>query len=419
MDPAIFSVYYGSDIEYSGQSLHPAFCQGFAKMFNKKFNTSITEMSLRWKINDMKRRWKVAYRMKNMMMTEGEQSNSEMKGDIERHCHYYSIMEPALTIATRSARPSKRLITSTSDSDDGNSGDAYDIHANSRYAICRGPGSKFMGQKLNSAFYGKIAEQFNKFNTGIGSKRIMQKTESRNSATIISAWGPAMEAKGTKPVRAQQHSPTTTSDSDADGDDEYDYEDYNDEEDSSFCRPGSSMSGPRALTFPTGKVDAEQQHQTRDKALASQSRSNEMDLLGMLKDIKDTSKLQCEAEKEQTRREQMQFQGRARVQQEIAKLELLRVEEARLRIEEVKVQEESTKREQMRIDEARMREEELTKREARLRVEEVKVREEEYTRRKQLRADEARKREEELTKREKLQADEARMREEELTKREQ
>jgi len=178
-----------------------------------------------------------------------------------------------LTIATRSARPSKRLTTSTtSDIDDDNGGDAYDMHAKlskftveqetfivnqfmdpASYAICCGPGSKFIGQQLNIAFYGKVAEQFNKkFNTSaIGSKRIMQKIGSmklkwkeayRMKRSMLRrgidvslpemqdrikeqchyyfimepAWGPAMEARGTRPVRVQQHSPTTTSDSDAD-----------------------------------------------------------------------------------------------------------------------------------------------------------------------------------------------------------
>jgi hypothetical protein len=43
----------------------------------------------------------MADRMKNMMMTEGEESYPEMKVDIEQHCHYYFTMEPDLTIVIK------------------------------------------------------------------------------------------------------------------------------------------------------------------------------------------------------------------------------------------------------------------------------------------------------------------------------
>ncbi|KAK3811190.1 MAG: hypothetical protein J3Q66DRAFT_351262 [Benniella sp.] len=410
MDPAIFSAYYGSDVEYSGQSLHPVFCQGYAEMFNKKFNTSITKTALRNKINDMKRRWKGADRMKNMMMTKGEKSNSEMKGDIERHCHYYFTMEPALTIATKPARLSKRLAaTMISDIDDNNGDGKYDFYTGSRltvkhetfiakqlmdptsYAACSGPGSKYIGQQLNLAFCGKFAGLFNKkFNTPvIGPKRMLQKIGhmrrqwKRANQTRISmvskgidvslpemqdlikeqchyyfimepAWGSTM---GTTEAGSVVKSERSISTAITDTEDDVDYnDDYSDNEDVSFNQPEPSIGRQRNMTVLAEKSNAEQPQQKQDKASASPPRPDEMDLLGMLKDLKDTSRLQCEAEREQTRREQMQSQERDRVQQETLKLDQLHVEELRLRVEETRIREEELTK--------RLKEEETTKREA-------------------------------------------------------
>ncbi|KAF9361272.1 hypothetical protein BGX34_007237 [Mortierella sp. NVP85] len=159
------------------------------------------------------------------------------------------------------------------------------------------------------------------------------------------------------------------------------------------------VSAERALERPVDKG--------KGKATTSQTPPDDTDVLGMLKDLRQTSMLQCEAEKEQTRREQMRYEERARAQQETAKLEQLRTDEARLRVEESRIrEEEATKREQMRVEESRLRVEE-----ARLHAGEARMREEETTKREQLRVEEIRMREEEATKREGIRAEVEKMKE--------
>ena len=267
------------------------------------------------------------------------------------------------------------------------------------FVACYGSGTHYSGQHLHSTFYQKLADLYNeRFNISITSQalnsKIYKMKEKWKSAhemkiSIMDTGGDAsvpemqdqvkahchyyyilepalattMRAIRTRPVRISRRSAISTiSDTDGDG---YDSDVYD-------TQVRSSSRGPLTASR---KSHVEQSQNSKEMALVSQTQSNEMNLLGMLKDIKDASELQCEAEKEQTRREQMQFEERARAQQDATKRGQLRVEEARLRVEEIRVQEEgSGMRKQLRVEETRLREEELTKREA-IRAEVKKMKE--------------------------------------------
>ncbi|KAF9348239.1 hypothetical protein BGX34_002594 [Mortierella sp. NVP85] len=268
------------------------------------------------------------------------------------------------------------------------------------FVACYGSGTHYSGQHLHSLFYQRLADLYNKrFNISITSQalnsKIYKMKEKWKSAhemkiSIMDAGGdaslpevqdqikehchyyyilePALattrRASRTRSVRISRRS-TINANSDTDGDGYY--------SDVYDTQARSSSRGP--ILTASSRKSHEQSQNSKEMALVSQIQSNEMNLLGMFKDIKDASELQCEAEKEQTRREQMQFEERARAQQEATKLGQLRVEEARLRVEEIRVQEEASgMRKQLRVEETRLREEELTKREA-IRAEVKKMKE--------------------------------------------
>ncbi|KAK3811192.1 MAG: hypothetical protein J3Q66DRAFT_59637, partial [Benniella sp.] len=257
------------------------------------------------------------------------------------------------------------------------------------FAACYGSDTHYSGQHLHSRFYQNLADLYNeRFNISITSRTLNSKInkmkEKWKSAhemkiSVVDTGGDASLPKiqdqikerchyyyilepalattttaiRTKPVRISRRSAIGTI-SDTDGDD-YDGDIYE-------TQARSSSGGP--ILTVSRKSRVEQSENSKEMALVSQTQSNGS-LLEMLKDIKDASELQCEAEKEQTRREQMQFEERARAQQEATKLGQLRLEEARLRVEEIRVQEEALgMRKQLRVEETRLREEELTKREA-------------------------------------------------------
>ncbi|KAF9361280.1 hypothetical protein BGX34_007245 [Mortierella sp. NVP85] len=293
MDPATFTALYGSAAKYNGQHLHATFYKKLAEMFNKRFNTSLCDLSLKSKLNDMKMQWRITHLMRSSMGGNNDMT-PELQNKIMKHCHYYFILEPALATIKRAAEkrsvraPERTAIATSSDTDDGS------------------------------------------------------------------------DDSGEEDVRGSQR---------------------------------RSSAGRQSISaIPAEKSPVRQPRKNKGKTLESESPSDEMDLLGMLKDIKDTSMLQYEAEKEQTRREQLQLEERSRSQQENIRLEQLRIEVASLHAEESRSREEGiTKREQIRFEEARMREEELTKREqlhfeeARLRFDETKLREEETTKREAMR----------------------------------
>ncbi|KAK3811194.1 MAG: hypothetical protein J3Q66DRAFT_351280 [Benniella sp.] len=299
MDPAIFTALYGSTAKYNGQHLHARFYKKLAEMFNKRFNTSLCDISLESKLNDMKMQWRITHLMRSSMGGNNDMTPPELQNKIMKHCHYYFILEPALATTKRATEkrsigaPERTAINSLSDTDDG--GDDSD-------------------------------------------------------------------------------------------------EEEEEEEGVHGCQGRSSAGRQSISAILAEKSPVQQPRKNKGEALEAESPSDEMDLLGMLKDIKDTSMLQYEAEKEQTRREQLQLEERSRSQQENIRLEQLRVEVASLHAEESRSREEGiTKREQLRFEEARMREEELTKREqlhfeeARLRFDETKLREEETTKREAIR----------------------------------
>ncbi|KAF9361277.1 hypothetical protein BGX34_007242 [Mortierella sp. NVP85] len=269
------------------------------------------------------------------------------------------------------------------------------------------PGATFNGQPLPQKFYDGFTRAFNeRFRTSVSSAQIRGKLANMKWQWIgtyrvkISAIKEGLIPPSSLEARLKERchyyytlEPAliqTQNDGESavvsgagDGDDEEsettaeaDEEEGDDnEEQTTDSQATSSTNEPRTSV----KTFVTQLPKVQSMATASQTQPDEMDLLDMLKDIKDTSKLQCEAEKEQTRREQLRFQERARAQQETNRLEQLRIEEA-------------TKRDQLRVEEIRLREEELTKRErlyiedARMRVEETKMREEEATKREEIRA---------------------------------
>ena len=310
MDPVAFAALYEPGGTFKGQPLPREFYEGFTRVFNERFGTSVNTAQVRGKLANMKWQWINTHRVKITAIREGSLPPSSLEEKIRERCHYYYTLEPAL-IQTLNNRKSI-VISGAADGDEEES------------------------------------EATAEADEDEGDDNEEQATDSQ--ATV----SPATDRQATD--RQATDSPATDS------------------------QATSGTNEPRNLADPAVKTFVPQPPKVQSIATASQTQPDEMDLLDMLKDIKDTSKLQCEAEKEQTRREQLRFQERARAQQETNRLEQLRIEEA-------------TKRDQLRVEEIRLREEELTKRErlniedARMRVEETKLREEEATKREEIRAD--------------------------------
>ncbi|KAK3811197.1 MAG: hypothetical protein J3Q66DRAFT_372870 [Benniella sp.] len=177
--------------------------------------------------------------------------------------------------------------------------------------------------------------------------------------------------------RRKRHRPSiitisdTADDADDDKDDDYDeHGGGNDHSDDGDVQATSSTREQNILEVPVEKTLVHSKEKGKGKALTYRTRLDDTDLLDMLKDLRQTSMLQCEAEKEQTRREELRIEERSRAQ-DIAQFEQLWVKEARLRVEE------SRMREEIRFEEAKMREEESTKRE--------QLREQEMTKRESIR----------------------------------
>lgn len=287
-----------------------------------------------------------------------------------------------------------------------------------------GSAAKYNGQNLHAKFYKKLAGVFNKrFNASLcdmslESKLNDMKMQWKITHLMRSSMGgnndmtPELQNKIMKhchyyfilePALATTKRATekrsvgaperTAINTISDTDDGSDDSDEEEEEEDVHGGQGRSSAGRQGISaILAEKSPVQQPRKNKGKTLESESPSDEMDLLGMLKDIKDTSMLQYEAEKEQTRREQLQLEERSRSQQENIQCEQLRVEVASLHAEVSRSREVGiTKREQLRFGEARMREEELTKREqlhfeeARLRFDETKLREEETTKREAIR----------------------------------
>ncbi|KAF9362245.1 hypothetical protein BGX34_006546 [Mortierella sp. NVP85] len=224
-----------------------------------------------------------------------------------------------------------------------------------KFVALDGPGDRYTGQRLKMLFYANLAEAYNKkFGTSLIPVDIQGKIHQMKWSWITTyrikcsshhnSWTPSQWEDWIKGrchfysilTPALLHVVSNADDDLINGEqDDHDHDGDGEGGDTHGHPSGSRVIGG----FLTDK--------DKNKAASSQTPSNEMDLLTMLKDLKDTSKIQREAEMEQTRREQMQFAERARAQQEDIRLEELRVQEATLRVEE-----------------ARVREEEITKREA-------------------------------------------------------
>jgi len=318
-----------------------------------------------------------------------------------------------------------------------------------------GPGGRYSGQRLHAEFYDSLTDVFNNtFQCGLEVRQIRSKMfhmkklwkntdqmaklahnrklppttlqhRMRNDChyyfIMEPIWG---KMKGNSRVgRPRRLSYAISDEEDDQGDDEEQEEEEEGEEedrqergeegedegeeDMCLNRARSRVEGRRVIGVSAERVLERPVDKGKGKATTSHTPPDDTDVLDMLKDLRQTSMLQCEAEKEQTRREQMRYEERARAQQETSKLEQLRTDEARLRVEESRIrEEEATKREQMRVEESRLRVEEI-----RLHADEARLREEETTKREQLRVEEIRMREEEATKREGIRAEVEKMKE--------
>ncbi|KAK3811198.1 MAG: hypothetical protein J3Q66DRAFT_404585 [Benniella sp.] len=229
-----------------------------------------------------------------------------------------------------------------------------------RLVALGGSGPKDNGTRLSLDSYESLAKEFNeKFKT------TFKTTQIRNMLRYLRTQG------------KRHHSSTTafsdTGDDVDDGEDSV-YSEYgggNDHGDDGDIQATSSTREPIILEDSDEETLGRSTEKGKSTPMAYRTQSDDTDLLSMLKDLRHTSMLQCEAEMEQTRREQLR-------QQDIVQLEQLWVEEARLRMEESRVrEEETTKRVQLRFEEAKMREEESTKLE--------QLREEESTKRESIR----------------------------------
>jgi hypothetical protein len=150
-------------------------------------------------------------------------------------------------------------------------------------------------------------------------------------------------------------------DDDDDDEDVVDVEEYREDNDAGMddsdddIKVRSNTSTPGVVAIPVKKSHVKKPQQDKDRRDKDDERARTTqaqirDMLVMLKDIKDSSIVQYEAEKEQTRREQMRLEERTTTQQEMTKREQLRVEETRLR------EEENTKRVGIRAEVEKMKE---------------------------------------------------------------
>ncbi|KAF9361271.1 hypothetical protein BGX34_007236 [Mortierella sp. NVP85] len=204
-------------------------------------------------------------------------------------------------------------------------------------------------------------------------------------------WGKKRSTTRTDPVEGPNFSARTEVSDQDDGDDDDDViviEDYSEDYDEGHgegmdnsddgIKVRSNASAPGVVAVPVKKSHVKNHHQDRDRdkdeEKARTTQAQIRDMLVMLKDIKDSSIVQYEAEKEQTRREQMRLEERTTAQQEITRREQLRVEEVRLR------EEENTKRMAIRAevekmkDQVRMKELELEHTNRLLLLEETRMR---------------------------------------------
>ncbi|KAK3811205.1 MAG: hypothetical protein J3Q66DRAFT_351297 [Benniella sp.] len=175
-------------------------------------------------------------------------------------------------------------------------------------------------------------------------------------------WGQNRSILRTEPVggsnlsaRAEVSSQDDDDDNDEDVVDVEEYGEDNEGIDDSDddIKVQSNTSTPGAVAIPVKKSHVKKHRQDKDRdrddERARTTRAQIRDMLVMLKDIKDSSIVQYEAEKEQTRREQMRLEERTTTQQEMTRREQLRVEEIRLR------EEENTKRVAIRAEVEKMK----------------------------------------------------------------
>ncbi|KAK3811196.1 MAG: hypothetical protein J3Q66DRAFT_59642 [Benniella sp.] len=280
-----------------------------------------------------------------------------------------------------------------------------------------GPVPKYDGQKLGWSYHKNLTRKFNEtFNTTFEATQVRDKIYRTRREWISGkryrhdlTLEPALSNTGFNMAGSeatQNHSAIATISDPDDDVDKIEVDDCDDDVDEGDdCNgndhdydegiqviSGSGTCEASVLAVPVEKTRSRSTEKGKSNATAHETRSSDMDVLDMLKDLRHTSILQSEAEKKQTRREQLRIKERSRAQQEVTQLEQSRVEEAILQAEESRVREEgSTKREHIRFEEAKMREEQLTKREklqiekAKLRIEETKLRKEESTKREAMR----------------------------------
>ncbi|KAF9359547.1 hypothetical protein BGX34_008303 [Mortierella sp. NVP85] len=363
MDPIAFSALYGAAATYKGQSLNYKFYKQFTEVFNAKFRTNFNFLSLKNKFNDMRMRWRDAHHLKDTMRREEGLTLQELEDRMKEHCHYYVILEPALVNADPERklaalgslkaigrrlpeRSSLRLVKKATEKDQA---DPPQEHPSTLDVTKETTEKKQVDPPREQPSILEVA------------KKAAEKKQVDPPREQPSTLGVAKKVTGKGPIRPRGRPPITRV--------LVDESDHDDEVDVHGGQTRSNTGESRTLAVRAERFIVRQPQTNMENATTPQAPPNEMDILSMLKDIKDTSKLQCEAEKEQTRREQLQFEERARAQQETIRLERLRIEEARLR------EEETTKREQLRVEEAR------------LRVEETRLREEETTKREAIRAE--------------------------------
>ncbi|KAK3811333.1 MAG: hypothetical protein J3Q66DRAFT_351584 [Benniella sp.] len=350
MNPAAFSALYGAGATYNGQTLNYKFYKRFTDAFNAKFRTNFNFLSLKNKFNDMRMRWRDAHQLKDTLRRVEGLTLQELEDRMKEHCHYYVILEPALVNADRT------VLEKNFASDQEKS--ALRILK----AMGRRPPERSSLRLVKKATEKKQAgPPRERPSTLEVAKKVTEKKQADPPREQPSTLKVVKKVTGKGPTRPRGRPPITRVLVDeSDQDDEVDVRD---------SQTRLNTGGSKTLAVRAEGSIVRQPQTNNENAVTPQTPSNEMDILSMLKDIKDTSRLQCEAEKEQTRREQLQFEERARAQQETIRLERLRIEEARLR------EEETTKREQLRVEEAR------------LRVEETRLREEETTKREAIRAE--------------------------------
>ncbi|KAF9361279.1 hypothetical protein BGX34_007244 [Mortierella sp. NVP85] len=351
MNPDTFTALKGPGNKYEGQHLTSEFCWNFSNEFNNTFQCSIDEVQLRRRINYMKTCWRNMYkRLKKSTKKNNRLSPSELEDITKIYCHYYLTLKPALDPTSMQVEAAGRMESG--------------MHPQNADLIVISDADDDDGEEEEE----QEGEQ----------QQLQQKDEGKNKD----------EDREKDKDEEKDEDQDENEEQDMDEDKDKNEGKENQEEDAFDNHTRSSIDKPK---MAAGRNPLKPTEKGNNMA-TSQAQSDGTDVLSMLKDLRHTSMLQCEAEKEKTRREELRIEERSRAQQEITRLEQLRVEEARLRAEESMMrEEESTKREQIRFEEARMREEELTKREklqieeARLRVEEAKVREEEATKREAIR----------------------------------